>query len=1463
MKNRIVCAFIALLVMVGWAICSQRSFGAEPSPTKLEVTGQIGGAVYAVDVTAGRAVIGLGRRLAVLGLANPGNPTLIGQSEPFAEEIRHVAVNGEVAYALEGNNLQVVDVTDPAAPVRVETLDLEAIGRTLQLVGSTLYVARGYERPQLILDVSQPAEPVVIGGIDACAEDLHVVGSYAYLVGCGRLGVFDVSQSAHPHRIGEFEEWDGFGVFVAGRYAYLFTDFGLTLVDVADPSAPKQAGWIEVENPRDVFVRDHYAFVINAAAALFVFDVSDPLHPDQLAAHWTSGGDGHRLALAGDFAYIASGGGGLRVFMVAQPGSPQMLEGFVRLGAVRDLANSGRYTYVADASSGLYSLDISNPASPVIVGRLPLTENPSLVRISGAYAYVGTDEGLVIVDVHNPAAMNAIGDYTMPLVRDVVISNQLAYVVGDYKLHILDIADPSRPREIGVFMDIGMTSVDIVATANSVFAYVGSRGLLIVDVTDPTRPAVVATYGSQADYWIRDVAASDGYVYLLSDEGFEIIDVSTPAAPFQAGFGRGQGWRLDIAGNLALVVGYGQVDAIDISDLEQPRTVGRYTGLELNRAIAAGPDIYLAHGAHGLTLVRYVPAVIGVWWWEAESTTLTPPMAPVNDAGACGGGYVASTVAYSQGTAAFTFDTPSAGNYVVWARVMGLAWNQNSFWVSVDGGPEYHYEIPQFDGQWIWGWDLVHPDQGRALPVGLTAGTHSLRFRSREPNARLDALYLTNHPAYAPAQAAPCHQPATPTATLTLTATLTPTATPVPTATPPNQTLEFVSQWGGSPFGPGLNDVRAVQDDYAYLAIGPRVAIVDTGVAPFREIGRTPLLPGSLQQILPAGAALMVMADGLIIVDISDPARPEVAAHLPSLQGRLHLDGNRLYVLGESQRWLVDVADPWHPALLASVPAVARLPGDLDGHYGYEVRGWRLLIYDIANLASPSLVGAYSIPQKYLYRIGAYADGVIYLLASPYCGIKVSCHTLHLVDVTDPAHPQGAAEFRAPRGGYIQGFATSGRSLYISQAYYYGEGSILAYDMSNPRLPILVAERALDRSGNNLLVSAGRLYLRRWNRLTGINEWHVFDLTQDMALITDFHHAFAQDTLSSGETLHVQTAYGVQALAVSDPLHPSLLNSFQSEFWPNIADPHLFLDGDRLYLRVTVEDDSGVRVADYVDAVDPSAPGRWGVWDWYDYDERAPWIRVSGGYVFAHIYLDYQPAGWQIIDARDLANVQSLGRFDLEMSDVAVDESFASIIHGSRFSIVDLSHPAGVLGSIDLGATLLRLYVAGRVAYVLANGPQLQIVDMADPAHPALLGQVALSTTDQVKDLYVEGSRAYVAAGSRVLSIDVSDPRHPFQTGLYTLPVPIEGLSARGDAIHVAAGYSGLMTLRDPSAYSPTPTPTPSVTPTPTITPSPTVTPSPPPAATPTPTPTRATAPSLWFPLIRRSATLASSADAV
>ena len=78
------------------------------------------------------------------------------------------------------------------------------------------------------------------------------------------------------------------------------------------------------------------------------------------------------------------------------------------------------------------------------------------------------------------------------------------------------------------------------------------------------------------------------------------------------------------------------------------------------------------------------------------------------------------------------------------------ATNQDSFFVSVDGGQEDIYDAAE--GSWSnsWQWTKVNGRNGGS-PLALnprtfklSAGKHTITFRGREANTPLDRIFITN-----------------------------------------------------------------------------------------------------------------------------------------------------------------------------------------------------------------------------------------------------------------------------------------------------------------------------------------------------------------------------------------------------------------------------------------------------------------------------------------------------------------------------------------------------------------------------------------------------------------------------------------------------------------------------------------------------------------------------------------------
>ena len=73
--------------------------------------------------------------------------------------------------------------------------------------------------------------------------------------------------------------------------------------------------------------------------------------------------------VAGSYAYVNDGSGGLQIINVSEPKNPTIAGSFDELGSPEDVYVSGSYAYVTDylwGQQGLKIIDITNPDSPTL-----------------------------------------------------------------------------------------------------------------------------------------------------------------------------------------------------------------------------------------------------------------------------------------------------------------------------------------------------------------------------------------------------------------------------------------------------------------------------------------------------------------------------------------------------------------------------------------------------------------------------------------------------------------------------------------------------------------------------------------------------------------------------------------------------------------------------------------------------------------------------------------------------------------------------------------------------------------------------------------------------------------------------------------------------------------------------------------------------------------------------------------
>jgi hypothetical protein len=516
-------------------------------------------------------VAGGGAGLQVIDVSNPANPVWAGTNLGYASDVAVAGNYAYVAGG--GAGLQVIDVSNPANPVWVGGIDTPGYASDVAVAGINAYVAGGewFSLPIFgswwvgglqVINVSNPANPVEAGAFATVwrPSDVAVVGNHAFvavnewhdLIWQGwrpsHLLIIDVSNPANPVGVGGFETpRSASGVAVAGNIAYVAGwDAGLQVIDVRNPANPIRVGGYDTSGRvDDVAVTGNYAYVANWNAGLQVIDVLNPANPVRVGG--TPGGAIMELVVAGNYAYVAvvADWGRLQVIDVRNPANLVLMGNFGTTWGPLDAAVAGNYAYLASGEAGLQVIDVSNPANPIQVGGFDTPGHASSVAVAGSYAFVACQEWagggavgrLHVINVRNPAnpfQMGSIDIDTSMGTSDVAVAGSYAYVTDwDGRLHVIDVSNPVTPIRVGgIDIDAPMSIYGVVVVGNNAYVAGGYTGLHVIDVSKPANPIRVGGFDTPGQ--VSDVAVAGNHVFIAEGcGGLQIlrVEVAEPVRP--------------------------------------------------------------------------------------------------------------------------------------------------------------------------------------------------------------------------------------------------------------------------------------------------------------------------------------------------------------------------------------------------------------------------------------------------------------------------------------------------------------------------------------------------------------------------------------------------------------------------------------------------------------------------------------------------------------------------------------------------------------------------------------------------------------------------------------------------------------------------------------------------------------------------------------------------------------------
>ena len=190
-------------------------------------------------------------KLNIIDVSHPSGPRVVGSIESSHDwpvrsgtPILDVAASSSLVLCACGPaGLLIVDASDPSVPILASTYkDADNFIRGVDIRGTTAFVASSLKEGDShlqILDLTSPAKPVVLASLETSgeAQDVSVSGSLAYVTlgGAGML-IVDVSNPASPHVC------ESYRPYAQGRLEIYFTkvDAQDSLVLVDNRSGPTQ-----------------------------------------------------------------------------------------------------------------------------------------------------------------------------------------------------------------------------------------------------------------------------------------------------------------------------------------------------------------------------------------------------------------------------------------------------------------------------------------------------------------------------------------------------------------------------------------------------------------------------------------------------------------------------------------------------------------------------------------------------------------------------------------------------------------------------------------------------------------------------------------------------------------------------------------------------------------------------------------------------------------------------------------------------------------------------------------------------------------------------------------------------------------------------------------------------------------------------------------------------------------------
>ncbi len=503
--------------------------------TPIQLVGQLGGSTLTAAVRAPYVYAGIGQRLAVFDISNPGAMPILGQSDLLPGVVFDLALQGDFVYVADRNGgLQIIDISQPTQPRVAGAFRMAGDVTSVAVAPPYAYILNK-QLGLRVIDISDPTHPQSVAAYTDLNQpgQLKIAGDRLYVTtDADSVAVFDLSQPPSLTLLARFPlpflyindlEVTDNTLYVVGidDLAYNY----LVIYDISDLQAPQKL-WSAPQAGGDIEVQGTTIFVAAEKAGIYVIDASAPQQP-VILSHFAPGQlIARQIHLQGTLAAIAGGSEGVALADFSDLQQPSVLSAFKTVGESREVDMAGTTAYVVTSSNTLEAVDLSQPENPQLIASYQQETNGIReLLIRPPYAYLSTlRRGLVVLDISDPADVNEIGSYPLPTPFALDVEGSIGYAVSLVGLYILDLSDPAAIVLLaGPIPDVIGSQIRV----RYPFAFVITRSeLTIYDLSSWQQIVLLTSFNLSGE--IAGMAFYQNMLYVAHGDSIAVIDIGDP-----------------------------------------------------------------------------------------------------------------------------------------------------------------------------------------------------------------------------------------------------------------------------------------------------------------------------------------------------------------------------------------------------------------------------------------------------------------------------------------------------------------------------------------------------------------------------------------------------------------------------------------------------------------------------------------------------------------------------------------------------------------------------------------------------------------------------------------------------------------------------------------------------------------------------------------------------------------------